>query len=93
MNQDEEAGKYLGEEEEVEEEPALCRGGGGREVAEQMLAVTLSLSHRVEHLTVAPVTPATVTTTQSNNYKHRLSINTIKTSNNSISSYNISSTY
>ena len=64
MNQDEEASKDLGEEEEVEEEPALGRGGGGGEVAEEMLAVTLSLSHRVEHLTVTPVTPATVLKTK-----------------------------
>ena len=68
MNQDEEAGKDLGEEEEVEEEPALCRGGGRREEAEEMLAVTLLPSHRVEHLTVPPLTPTPVITAQRSNY-------------------------
>ena len=68
MNQNEEAGRELSEEEEIEEEPSLGRGGGGREEPEDMLAPALRPSHRVEHLTVAPLTPATVTTTQSNNY-------------------------
>ena len=64
MNQHEEAGRELREEEEIEEEPSLGRGGGGREEPEDMLAPALSPSHRVEHLTVAPVTPALVITAQ-----------------------------
>ena len=68
VNQHEEAGRELGEEEEIEEEPSLGRGGGGREEPEEMLAVTLLLPHRVEHLTVPPLTPTPVLTAQRNNY-------------------------
>ena len=64
MNQHEETGKDLSEEKEIEEEPTLGWGGGGGEEPEEMLAVTLTPRHRVEHLTVAPLTPPPVITTQ-----------------------------
>ena len=46
MNQNEETGKDLSEEEEIEEEPTLGWGGGGGEEPEEMLAVTLTPRHK-----------------------------------------------
>ena len=67
MNQNEESGKYLSEDEEIEEEPTLCWGGCGGEIAEEMLAVALILSQRIEHLAVAPVNPANILPTHAIN--------------------------
>ena len=60
MNQDEEAGKYLGKHEKIAEKPALTGRGDGGEVTPQMVAVTLITFEGIKHRAMLPVHPGLI---------------------------------